>query len=283
MKIKLIDSSLVHTMPSYTDTNNNNNNPHIRKYRNKLIQFDYSPVNNNDKFIVLTDNKLKSIDDYSDYNGIKIAWILEPQQIIPELYAWIVGNHTKFDYVFTHHKWLLNIDPKFRLITFGGCWIDLPDFKIYDKSKMISIVASHKARTKGHQMRHNIITHCRDKMDVFGLKYNYIKDKIDGLKDYRFSVTIENAREDAYFTEKLIDCFATGTIPIYWGCPCIGDFFNTDGMLICENEESIVEIVENITPADYIIRLKAVRENMELAKNHLEHEGIYNGIKELNL
>ena len=128
---------------------------------------------------------------------------------------------------------------------------------------MTSIVASHKIRTKGHQMRHNIVTRCRDKMDVYGLKYNYIKDKIDGLKDYRFSVAIENAREDAFFTEKLIDCFATGTIPIYWGCPCIDDFFNVDGMIICKNENEMVEVVNNLTTDHYDngFRLEAVKEN----------------------
>lgn len=269
MKIKLVDISLAH----------------IKQNKYDLVSFDYSPPTNADHLVVWTDHELKKIDNYSDYTGIKIAWLIEPQQIIPELYSWIVGNHHKFDYIMTHHKWLLNIDPKFRLITFGGCWIDLPDIKVYDKTKMISIVASHKTRTQGHQMRHNVVTKCKDKMDVFGLNYNYIKNKIDGLKDYRFSVTIENVREDAFFTEKLIDCFATGTIPIYWGCPCIGDFFNTDGMIICENENEVVEAVNNATTDHYDngFRLEAVRENMELAKNHLEYEGIYNGIKELNL
>ena len=267
MKIKLVDISLAH----------------IKENKYDLVEFDYGPVSNSDELVVFTDHELQKVDDYPDYKGVKIAWLIEPQKIIPILYSWVVSNHKKFDYVMTHHKWLLNIDPKFKLITFGGCWIDLPDFKVYDKTKMTSIVASHKVRTQGHQMRHNIVTRCRDKMDVYGLKYNYIKDKIDGLRDYRFSVVIENAKEDAFFTEKLIDCFATGAVPIYWGCPCIGDFFNTDGMLICEDENSAVELVNNVTPADYTIRLEAVRENMELAKDHLEYEGIYNGIKKLNL
>ena len=267
MKIKLVDISLAH----------------IKENKYDLVSFDYSPPTSNDQLVVWTDHELKNIDNYADYNGIKIAWLIEPQLIIPSQYAWIVGNYHKFDYVFTHHKWLLNIDPKFRLITFGGCWIDLPDFKVYDKSKMISIVASQKRKTEGHIMRHMFIRHCGDKIDVYGTKYNYIKNKIDGLKDYKFSVAIENAREDAFFTEKLIDCFATGTIPIYWGCPCIGDFFNTGGMLICENQKEVEEAVNNVTPEDYTIRSEAVMENMELAKNHLEYEGIYNGIMELNL
>ncbi len=267
MKIKLIDISLAH----------------IKENKYDLIEWDRNPVTNDDNLIVFTDNKLESVDDYKDYNGIKIAWIIEPQLIIPTLYSWIVGNYKKFDYVLVHHKWLLNIDDRFRLITLGGCWVYLQDHKVYKKTKMTSIIASDKTRTEGHQMRHNCISRCKNKLDVYGIKYNYIKEKIDGLKDYRFSIAIENAREDAYFTEKLIDCFATGTIPIYWGCPCIGNFFNTDGMLICEDENHIVELVNNVTLKDYTIREEAIKENLELAKNHLEYECIYNGIKELNL
>ena len=41
--------------------------------------------------------------------------------------------------------------------------------------------------------------------------------------------------KDYYFTEKLLDCFLSGTIPIYWGCPSIGDFFNTKGMIIFDD------------------------------------------------
>ena len=50
-----------------------------------------------------------------------------------------------------------------------------------------------------------------------------LKDKIDGLRDYRYHFCIENIKRDYWFTEKLIDCFVTGTIPIYWGCPSIFD------------------------------------------------------------
>ena len=32
---------------------------------------------------------------------------------------------------------------------------------------------------------------------------------------------IENERQPFFFTEKLIDCFSVGTIPIYWGASVI--------------------------------------------------------------
>ena len=69
--------------------------------------------------------------------------------------------------------------------------------------------------------------------------YKAFKQKADGLAPYRYSVVIENVRERNYFTEKLIDALLCGTVPIYWGCPNIGDFFDTTGMMICESEADI--------------------------------------------
>lgn len=279
MKIKMIDISLTHLKGKSGNIEKN-----LKEYippQYDFITFDHDPVTDQDKLVVFTDHKVEEIDNYQDHQGLKIAWLIEPQENIPQWYSWMVINHHKFDYVMTHHKWLLEIDPKFRLITFGGCWIPLDQFKIYPKTKMTSIIASYKNGTKGHKMRHACVAQYRNNLDVYGINYNYIKSKLDGLRDYRFSVAIENVREDVFFTEKLIDCFATGTVPIYWGCPCIGDFFNTDGIIICENESEIFQAIEYVSNLHYINMKEAIAENMELAKNHLGYEGIYNGIKEI--
>jgi hypothetical protein len=47
---------------------------------------------------------------------------------------------------------------------------------------------------------------------------------------------IENSRQNNYFSEKLIDCLITKTIPIFYGAPNISSYFNTTGWIILENE-----------------------------------------------
>ena len=42
-----------------------------------------------------------------------------------------------------------------------------------------------------------------------------------------YSVSVESSSETTYFTETIIDCLITKTIPISWGCPNISDFFDT--------------------------------------------------------
>ena len=54
-----------------------------------------------------------------------------------------------------------------------------------------------------------------------------LKNKKDGLRDYKFSIAIENCIEENYFTEKIIDCILTDTTPIYFGCPNIHNYIKT--------------------------------------------------------
>lgn len=177
--------------------------------------------NSNDKFITFyTDNSLQQVENDVKY---KIAWLLESPEITKNSYRWIENNNYKFDKVFTHSKKLLDKGENYIFSPTGGCWIKPEDQKIWEKSKIVSIISSQKKITYGHRLRHNIISNNKN-IDVFGRGYNPIEYKLLGLKDYMFSITIENCREDYYFSEKLIDCFQTGTVPIYWGCPSIGKF-----------------------------------------------------------
>ena len=83
-----------------------------------------------------------------------------------------------------------------------------------------------------------------------------------------FHIAIENSRNLNYYTDKIVDCFATKTIPIYWGAPNIADYFNKEGIITFENEEDLKEILNNLTEEDYINRLEAVEENYILAREN---------------
>lgn len=47
--------------------------------------------------------------------------------------------------------------------------------------------------------------------------------KSDVLSQYTFAVCFENMVLKGWITEKIFDCFFTGTVPIYWGAPEIRD------------------------------------------------------------
>jgi len=105
---------------------------------------------------------------------------------------------------------------------------------------------------------------------------NKIEDKKDGLRDYCFSYTIENCSEQGYYTEKINDCFLTGTIPIYWGDPDIGNVYNTDGIIFLDELDS-----SKITKKYYDSRIKVIEENYNIALNVIKENTIDNGIQKL--
>jgi hypothetical protein len=96
--------------------------------------------------------------------------------------------------------------------------------------------------------------------------YNPVKKKIEALKDYRYSFCIENCKKDYYFTEKLLDCFLSGTVPIYWGCPNLSDFgYDERGIIRFNTKEELLEIINNLTPETYYEMLPYIRHNYNLA------------------
>ena len=98
-----------------------------------------------------------------------------------------------------------------------------------------------------------------------GRGYLPFEQKSDGLAPYRYSVVIENVREKNYFSEKLIDAILCSTVPIYWGCPNIGDFMDTSGMILCESEDDIIAAVQSVSEQDFNARLPRLRDIQPLA------------------
>lgn len=49
--------------------------------------------------------------------------------------------------------------------------------------------------------------------------------KMDGLYPYKYTLALENCVKKNYFSEKFTDAILAWTIPIYYGCPNINDFF----------------------------------------------------------
>jgi len=192
----------------------------------------------------------------------RFGWILESQAIIPEVYANASLVLDNFECIFTHSKELLDLDPRFKFAPVGTHWIKDPS--ITEKNKSVSMIASNKIMCLGHAVRHEWIKRLKDKVDFFGRGFKEIESKEEGLNDYMFSVAIENCSVPNYFTEKLGDCFATGTIPVYLGCSNIGEFFNTDGIINLTHELELESLTEEL----YLSKLDAVKDNFERIKKY---------------
>ena len=257
MKIHLQDSAFAHCEFS--------NNPLPIKQRTDKVEWVRDGTFTSDDVVVYTDIDIpKALGRV----GKNIAWLVEAYDHIPQIYNYVIANAEKFEAIWTHNKEVIAKLPNAILLTFGGCWIDDFDWSIYPKSKDFSIIASWKRNLPGHILRHQIISSAEGRIDVFGNGYRKIADKIEGLKDYRYTFCIESSTKDYYFSEKLIDCFVTGTLPIYWGCPSIGDFFNIDGMLCFKEIHELPELLKKCTPEYYESKLDDINENFVLAQKY---------------
>lgn len=163
----------------------------------------------------------------------KIAWLREPYCLHPDIYEAALGNAHKFDLVLTYYQPFLDRGANFRFCPYGGTWIDRSQWGIKSKSKLCSMLIGSKMSTRGHTIRHEIadmIALMGYDVDFYGVRgtpVGYGQDtKMQVLADYAFSIVTETCREDNLFTEWLLDCYALGTIPIYWGAPNIDKFFD---------------------------------------------------------
>lgn len=77
-----------------------------------------------------------------------------------------------------------------------------------------------------------------------------VEDKEAFLKEYKFSIAMENASHPGYCTEKLCQSFAAGNIPIYWGDPDVGKYFNTKAFINCNDYANINEVIEKVREID---------------------------------
>jgi hypothetical protein len=208
---------------------------------------------------------------FDDEDSVKkYAWLLESANIYPDIIEDVKRNYLHYirvyDAIFTHNRELINLHPKFKFAPLYGSWITEP--KLHQKSKLVSMICSNKSMCAGHQYRLSWAQKLHDKVDFYGRGYNEIQTKEEGLADYMFSVAIENASYETYFTEKIQDCFAMGTIPVYYGSPDIGKFFNQDGIIFLNDDFD----VSQLTPELYYGKLDAVKENLEVVKNFLINE-----------
>jgi hypothetical protein len=61
---------------------------------------------------------------------------------------------------------------------------------------------------------------------------------------------------------------SVGTIPIYWGCEDVGEYFNKKGILTFGNLDQLEDIVCNLHSSQYEELRPYARENLELCKKY---------------
>ncbi len=121
------------------------------------------------------------------------------------------------------------------------------------KTKLLSVITSDKAMTQGHIDRIRLVKrlkqHYGDQLDVFGRGIHDFNDKWETLAPYKYHLVIENGQHSYYWTEKLSDCYLTGTFPFYMGCTNIDQFFAKEAYIPLSMEMPVEQIIATIDRA----------------------------------
>jgi len=209
---------------------------------------------------------------YDSESDLNVLVLCEPPSIL-NINDRVKEYHELFDLILTWNEDILTLANSKKFI-FGCCWIDWDTYKEIEKLKTISFNTSDKGWAPGHQLRQQIWEGLVGVEDLNG--FSIVKHKSPPRtknKNYLFEtakyhIVVENEQRNNWITEKLIDCFASKTIPIYWGASNIGEYFNTDGMIIFNTIEELKDILDNLDEKFYDDRVEIIEENYEKSKEY---------------
>ena len=198
-----------------------------------------------------------------------IALLLEPRSMIGGAYDYCEQNPERFDYIFTHDSRILK-KPNAWYLNWSDVWTCTDS----EKTKGISLLCSWKNWCPLHNLRLELARHYEvsKKVDVMGTYKNRNAEVSAQAahEHYRFAIIIENDIDELWFTEKILNCFATKTVPIYIGATRIDELFNGDG-IIQTDPEHIMQVVDELDIDSYESYRFALNDNFERVKRYQTH------------
>ena len=200
----------------------------------------------------------------------KYALLMESEAIMRSahnLFFKHKGLNKDFDLIFTHSARILDSFDNARFVPFcASIWQreEVTGDTYLHKTKNISILSSDKLMCPLHKFRYDLAYKCKNEhlADTFGtFDGGPLINLSDTLKDYRYSICIENEVQPYFFTERLLTAFAFHTVPIYLGATEIDKFFNPDGIIKITTKDDINEVLKQCSKEDYENRLPAIKDN----------------------
>lgn len=209
--------------------------------------------------------------DPTDDSPYRVFFNLEPPEIVP-LEQRLIDNCKFYNIVLAWNERILVECPNAVKFIFGSCsWAENPadDCDVSQKKFSVSYLTSAKRMCQGHNFRHEIFNKLPAQSGQLTITKHMsppvLECKRPMLYPYRYSIVCENTRRNNWISEKLIDCLVSRTIPIYWGAPNVSEIFNVEGILSFETYDSLIHILDSLTPEDYNRRLKAIEDNLHRA------------------
>ena len=205
------------------------------------------------------------------------ALLREPPVVQGRFYRAASLLSRRFHRLLTHSQALADRVPNARIAPHGGCWLRTVPAVPPPKVARVSMIASARRSAPGHRLRHRIASGSSSgspDLVLLGHGYRPLDDKADGHASFMFSVVIENSREPGYFTEKIIDSVACGSIPIYWGAPDIRRFLDPGGIIECRDERELRDAIVAASEGSFRAMAAAAERNRRRAPTYADFRSI---------
>lgn len=156
------------------------------------------------------------------------------------------------------------------------------------KEDKIVWVTSNQRSSKIHNVRMDYL----DKIsalklpfvELYGRGINPIDDKWDAMSKAKYAIAYENYKNDYYWTEKIMDCYLSYSMPIYFGCNLIDNFFPKDSYIQLDPNDKHIDLFlkEIVTSKKWENNLDGITKARELVLNEYQlFPFLYNHIKAL--
>jgi hypothetical protein len=242
-----------------------------------------------DKEIHIFSNKpdLSYVHKYRNKNTIFVLDISREPEIFRISNKEVINNKLFFDIILTWDNEILDKCSNAFKFLYGTSWISKSGVSqiIDKKTNSVSFICGSKNITEGHKIRQELWRRQKEFNNKNILKDFFISsnkpiDSVDNNKMLptgwidqkyvaffsKFHISIENVSTMNYFSEKIIDCFVTKTVPVYLGCKNIGDFFELKGIIVCNNSDEIIKKINTFDDKLYNDMQFYVDRNYELSQ-----------------
>lgn len=217
--------------------------------------------------------------DETKKGPLNILVIVEPLELGFYNIEKIKKDAHHFDIILVWQEELLKLpNSKLFLPLIGDCWVHGP---VKNIEFAISMICGNKKMLKGHLLRREIwknqkkitapkkffLSQFHDEGDNVDNNYIMEKNQPKGIvfEKSMFHIAIENIKLDNWITEKIIDCFRTKVVPIYYGCPNIAEYYDIRGIIMIDSVEEAINVCNNLTEEDYYSRLEYVEKNYSIS------------------
>lgn len=171
--------------------------------------------------------------DFSKYDfAFTFEYSDDPRNFRFPLYLWHHGNYRSLEK--REIKDWASSKTKFCNFIYGNGNTNM--LGVRDRIELFKKLSEYKNVDSGGSVLNNI--------------GHSVQDKNKWISDYKFTIAFENQYSNGYTTEKILDPFLSGSLPIYGGNPLIGKDFNTESFINVGDFKNLEDVVKRVIEID---------------------------------